>query len=165
MTLATHIVIARAVGKKLAIANPLAGFLVGWASHYLADLIPHWDYRLASLTYRDPETKKEKMRARGALGDYLKVGLDAFLGFAVAVAFSYPQNWSEWLTLGAIAFGAVFPDFLQFLYYITGNWKILKYFQSFQEFMHTKIKLGRKPLIGIAFQAIIFLLAVFFILH
>ena len=160
MVLSTHIVIARAITKPLAAGSPILGFFVSWASHYLSDLVPHWDYRLDSLIDEDPKTRAKKLRTRDALGDYIKVAFDALFGAVVAYLMVVPQTAHDWIYLGAVILGSVFPDFIQFLYYLT-NWKFLKLFQDFQELLHTKIKLGPKPLIGIPFQAAIFLLAVF----
>ena len=53
MTLTTHSLIAAAVTKPLAAANPLLIFAAAFASHLIADAIPHWDYPLASLVKKE----------------------------------------------------------------------------------------------------------------
>lgn len=154
MILATHIVVAEAVAKKLSGGNPVLGFLIGWVSHYLADTIPHVEYKLFSFGeegIRTDLTRKEKTR------DYLVVSLDALIGILVSVWLLRPTGSKELVYVLAVALGSVLPDFMQFLYKVLG-FRFLKPMQDLQEFVHTKIKWRNYPVLGAISQLAVILI-------
>lgn len=162
MTLATHIVIAAAASKPIGMAHPILVFLVSLASHYLSDAIPHWDYHLSSLPERKDMRERAFSSVRAFLHDFKKIALDALLGTVIVLATLRPQTGEQYFFLALIVVGSTLPDFLQGVYYAT-HWKVLEPIQRFHDFMHTKIKLGPYPKFGIPFQAIIALIAVYFL--
>ena len=162
MTLTTHMVIAAAVTKKIAAHHPVVGFFAAVASHYLADAIPHWDYPIRA-TIHDGNKEKRRWGDDRALlrRDIGYCALDALLGAAIVLLLIRPSSAAQWLgAIGAIVGGAL-PDFLQGLY--LSGCALLKPLQKFHDSMHTKIKLGRYPALGIPFQLGILLTAAFFI--
>jgi hypothetical protein len=163
MTLATHIVIGAAVARPLMAFNPGFAFLAAFISHYLADAIPHWDYNLDSIADRDEDLKKHWVITRASLSrDITHAALDAFLGTAFIFTFFPPTSLETFLWAAATIMGAVLPDFLQGLFMIRRpSW--MYPIQKFHTIMHTKIKLGPYPLIGIPFQCIIFIFFLYFL--
>ena len=154
MTLATH----AATGALLAAfvpEHPVVAFCLGFGSHFLLDMVPHWDYRLRSLegknvavfhsdgtseTEIDPMTMKMPF-GRDFLLDLLKIGFDFFLGILVGCVV-FPLIFHFPLTL-AVAVGAVsatLPDFLTFLY-TKFPYGILKTIMEFHMKIHTAFKL------------------------
>ena len=158
MTLTTHAAIAAAVAKPFLTFNPVIAFFVGVASHYLSDAIPHWDYSLHSV---DHEHKGKDhivwhFGARSFVIDIARIASDALLGALLVYVIARPQSLHEALPLAAAIIGGILPDFLQGVYF-TKKADFLKPLQKFHDTMHTKIKLGPYPAIGIPFQLAILL--------
>lgn len=165
MTLTTHIIIAEVVARPLARLNPIFGFIVGILSHYLLDAIPHWDYKLKSSLANEnrlPGEKKIRFTRESFWPDVAKTALDTFIGLIIILFLMPPKSIHETVFLLATAFGGVLPDFLQGAYG-SGYAEFLKPVQKFHDTMHTKIKLGPYPLIGVPFQIFIILIAVYFL--
>lgn len=161
MTLTTHIVIAAAVTKSLVGFHPAFAFLAAAASHYLSDAIPHWDYKILSL-----ENGKDNIRwpfgTKSFWKDLSRFAMDGLLGVGILYLFLHPRHLEDFLFFSAIIAGSTFPDFLQGLYF-TRYFNFLRPMQRFHDKIHTKIKLGPYPLIGIPLQAILFLSALYFL--
>jgi hypothetical protein len=164
MTLTTHIAIAAAVTKTFAVQNPVIGFFIAVATHYAADAIPHWDYRLHAAS-AFAGVPKENWTADQAgtfraliVRDIRSIALDGITGALAALIVIRPATTTQWLWLGAVIVGGCLPDLLQGLY--LGGVRFLKPLQTFHDRMHTSIRLGPYPLIGIPFQALIFLAAI-----
>ena len=161
MVLSTHAVIGAAAASIFP-AHPVWGFFIGFASHFLADAIPHWHYTLATTT-KDKE-KKHTLDADMAINehflfDLLKIGSDALIGIAVALIF---LGASQPLLLSATLFGAlggIIPDGLQFVYW---KWRHepLRSLQRFHLWIHAKTDYDDKPIFGPALQATIALVCV-----
>jgi hypothetical protein len=166
MTLATHIVIAGAITRPIASAHPLILFAVSLLSHYLADAIPHWDYKIASIDEKAKEnvdTLEWQFKDPRFWKDVTRFAFDALVGFGILLFFTHPQTLPEFLKIVLIAAGGVLPDFLQAVYF-TRKAEFLKFAQRIHDFFHTNIRLGPYPLIGIPFQALFFLLSLYFLL-
>lgn len=161
MTLTTHIVIAAAVTKPLMAINPVFGFLAAIASHYLSDAIPHWDYNLTSLIgEKNHEKPHWQFNRFSLLHDLRNVAIDGLLGAGIVFLFFWPDSAAELMPLIFIITGAILPDFLEGLY-ATRHVPFLELPHRLHEKIHTKIKLGPYPFIGIPFQIIIFLIAIY----
>ncbi len=154
MVLATHAMIGAAVANMFP-THPVLSFFAGFASHFLADAIPHWHYALASTT----EDKKNKMNADMLINkhfpiDLFKISIDALLGIACAVLLlgvSRPYIFSATL-LGAA--GGILPDGLQFCYW---KWRHepLTSLQRFHLWVHATRRLDDRPIFGPALQIIL----------
>lgn len=165
MTLATHILVAGAITRPLAGAHPALLFLIALASHYLMDLIPHWDYKIHSIPEKHKESPDEihwNFFDKVFWKDVFRFGIDAFIGFGVLLLFSWPESWPAFFKIFFISAGAVLPDFLQGVYF-TRKAEFLRPVQRIHDFFHTRLRLGPYPLIGIPFQAIFFLTSIFFL--
>lgn len=167
MTLTAHIVIAAAVAKPLAAYHPAFAFLTALASHYLSDAIPHWDYKILSISKNHDEPDRDAIRwpfgTKIFWKDLARFATDAFLGAGILYIFLRPKSLEDFLFFAAIVSGSVLPDFLQGLYF-TRYFNFLRPLQRFHDKIHTKIKLGPYPLIGVPFQAALFFAAIFFLL-
>ena len=162
MTLATHIVIAAAVTKKIALYHPVIGFFAAIASHYFSDAIPHWDYSLHASEHDDDIRMRRWGNNRALLlADLRHVALDGLLGAGIVLLAIRPVSAAQWMWAALSVVGGVLPDFLQALYF--SGMRFLLPFQRLHDWAHTEIKLGHYPLIGVPFQAAIFLLALFFL--
>lgn len=115
MTLATHAITGAAVAS-LTPQQPILGFVAGFASHYLIDAIPHWDYPILSDSIH-PQKGNIRMRFdRVFFRDARNFTLDAALGIIVALlVFAYPPTGLATLTIMAGAIGGILPDPLQFV--------------------------------------------------
>lgn len=165
MTLATHITIAAAVTKPLASFNPVFTFVAAVASHYLSDAIPHWDYPLLSVAdNEDPEKKRWSFTKRSFLTDLSRVAFDGLLGATIVTLLIWPNTTKEVLYVLSVIIGGALPDFLEALYHTRRpELQFIKPLSRFHQKIHTKIKLGPYPLIGIPLQLIILALSILFI--
>lgn len=162
MTLATHIVIASAAAKYIAPADPALAFAAGIASHYLSDAIPHWDYTIHSAKDREDKGKlRFEFSRKPLLRDLAQMSLDGAIGSAVVIFFLWPLTAPDILWGLAVIVGSCLPDFLQGVYFSLKRPRWLEPVQRFHDFFHTRIQLGPYPLIGIPFQIIIFLIALY----
>ena len=161
MTLATHAVVGAATAT-LCPSHPIIAFSAGFASHFLLDAIPHWDYKILS-KYADPNlamcvnsqgssSSSRIKRDRWFWFDLLRTGCDVLLGAAIILIFLQPRSRIQWLTIGAGAFGAILPDFLQFVYMRFPHQPLVALQKFHIYLMHAKSDLNDRPFIGIASQ-------------
>lgn len=162
MTLTTHSIIAAAVTSPIAHLHPALTFVVALASHYLSDAIPHWDYRLESIGETKDADKREWSHSRNTLlRDIARFSADGFLGAGIVLLIAWPTTQAEWLWTASAIIGGSLPDFLQGLY--MAKLRFLKPHQRVHDFIHSAIRLGPYPLIGIPFQLAIALIALWYI--
>ena len=165
MTLATHIVIAGAITRPIASAHPALLFLVSLASHYLADAIPHWDYDIRSIDEKNKENAdaiRLNFSEKAFWWDFFRFGIDAAIGFGILLFFMWPESWPAFFKVFLISAGSVLPDFLQGVYF-TRKAEFLKPVQRLHNYFHTRLRLNPYPLIGIPFQALFFLISLYFL--
>jgi hypothetical protein len=158
MILSTHAFVGALAGRLLP-DSPVAAFAVGFASHFLLDAIPHWDYQLSSIQGEGME-KNMVVRSRAFLRDSIKMGTDLVLAvFMVWFAMKEMPGASPSMIAGAI--GGFSPDALQFLF-----WKVrsepLASIQRFHQWVHTSVRI-KNPHVGIPAQmAVVIILTVLF---
>lgn len=153
MTLATHAVIGAAAGYVFR-AEPAAALAAAFASHLLFDIVPHWDYSLASSIH--PKSEEKFKADKRTLADLFKIGADALTGIIIALAV-FNGMMPPWLIILSAAAG-IFPDFLQFIYKVGA--KFLWPLQRFHDLIQSFVDLKRRPAAGILLQAAIALGAV-----
>ena len=114
MVITPHMLVGAAVGAQS--PNVWAAFIFGLLSHFLLDMLPHWDYL-------------DRLKITKIV-DLIKIGLDFILGTIIVLVFvwTFPQKL---LIIFAIA-GALLPDILVFLY---AHLKI-KWLKPFFQFHH-----------------------------
>ncbi len=159
MIFSAHAIVGAAVAQMFP-ENPVLGFCAAFASHFVCDAIPHWEYHLRSAHIDSANELNNDMKInRAFLFDLARMGLDALLGVAVAAYLFQPwfegvpeQRWlpetTQWM-IGVV--GGLLPDFLQFVY-----WKLRREpligLQKFHLWIHSKKKLDKYPILGILFQ-------------
>jgi hypothetical protein len=120
MTLTTHAIVG-AAAASLVPHYPVAGFVLGFASHFAIDSIPHFDE--GSLLH---STQKDNRRpfarsihyGKELLYDFSLVGFDALLGFLLSVAILWGLFHIPLYIVLLGAFAALLPDGLQFIYFV-----------------------------------------------
>lgn len=145
MTLSTHAFIGAAITTALP-EHVYAGVAIAFASHFVLDAIPHWDYKILSAC-ANPENPSPFAINKAFCFDLVRIGTDFALG--ALLAFYFYQSSLPWLWfLGFIA--ATLPDFLQFVYskYPRG---ILALLQKFHVWIHTDIRL-KNAFLGVTSQ-------------
>jgi hypothetical protein len=146
MILVTH----GAVGGALAVlsaGNPAVAFAAGFASHFILDAFPHWDYPL-----KTNFSSGERPAMRSIARDVAVVSLDGIAGLALPVLILMPEAGTTVILAGAL--GAIAPDFLQFVWFVFRP-RALAQLQYFHEWIHTGIRLTGRPFIGVVSQALI----------
>lgn len=161
MTLTSHAVVGAAIVSAVP-THPVLAFSLGFCSHFLLDAIPHWDYPLGSMLEDKENPMNSDMKiGKSFLFDLCKIGLDFLLGFILTFLFfglGRDFSYNNVLFFGAL--GAVLPDALQFLYFKWRHEPIVS-LQKFHQWIHSKIELKDKPVLGISSQIIFIALVVF----
>lgn len=170
MILSSHIIAASAVAapllaKPFNFANAALVFIVSFLSHYALDMIPHWDYKMASIgdkniSFAGNNEEKEFIKnSKFILIDFFKNtadGLIGLLGAFLILGFSF--NFKHLFFIFIIAFASILPDFLEFLYLFSKKFP-LDIIHKFHNFVHGKRMFLNKPFFGIVSQ-ILTLLAI-----
>lgn len=151
------------VGLLLAqyMPNPAAAFVVGAASHYLLDAVPHGDTGLG------PWLTGGHARRRILTIETMDLGLATIA--VLALVGSHPTTW--WLTLVAGAVGGVTPDLLWGVRFVfdSKGWRIplitpfLHHHDRWHSWGHAKHPYDIPFAAGLIVQAI--LLTAIFLLH
>lgn len=154
MVLATHAVVGTIIASTFT-SNPYIAFAIGFASHFLLDPIPHWDYALHSFK-KDPEGKlnHDMVLGKTFILDLLRIGTDATLGTIISfILFLYVLKISTIPVILASVIGAILPDPLQFVYWKTKS-KLLLPLQKFHVKIHGR-SLNIHPLHGASLQVLV----------
>lgn len=148
MILSTHAVIGSSISYAFSL-NPIASFVAGFASHFLLDAIPHWDYQLES-SHIHPE-KSHETNSRELFRDLVKIFFDVVIGIGLSI-FVFHSGYMFAILCGA--FGAMSPDFMHLLYSKFPKGLILRFYQ-FHSWIHSDLKLNDRPILGPALQVIV----------
>jgi hypothetical protein len=149
LTLTTHAVVGAAI-VSLMPAHPLLGLCLAFASHFLLDALPHWDYPIRSSSV-NPRIAAPMKYDHVLFLDMLTIGGDAALGVALGVIlFTRPTEVSVILVFfGACA--GILPDLLQFAYMRFPR-EPLTSLQQFHGWIHTSRRMSTRPILGIVSQ-------------
>ena len=148
MILSTHAIVGGAVASLLP-SHPVLVVVLGFASHFVIDAIPHWDYPLQSISVK-PGADNRKLRLdRRLVLDLFLISLDAFAGLAAAIFLFAPPASPVVIALGAVA--GMLPDPLQFAHSLYPH-QPLKILQRFHVWIHSKQRLGWR--LGASTQAL-----------
>jgi len=107
MTLSTHTAIGALIGGS--IGNPLLGFIIGFISHLLVDMIPHGDAGLRK--------KYHSRQARKAGLAY--VSIDGAMAILLLLVFFNLIDFDSRFVFTAAVAGSVLPDILVGVYELT----------------------------------------------
>ena len=169
MTLATHAVVGAAVAELFP-NHPVTAFAVGFASHFILDAIPHWDYKILS-NYANPNvamcTNAHGLQSSSKIKpdrlfklDILRIGCDFALGIILILVLFQPYGLNKLLVLALGAFGAILPDFLQFIYMRFPHQPLVALQKFHISLMHAKSDLNNRPIIGITSQVAVMICTV-----
>jgi hypothetical protein len=147
MILTTHAVVGAALASFVP-SHPAVAFVLGFASHFILDAIPHVDYPIKSRSV-NPKIGAPMAFDKALLQDVVTIGSDGLFGMLVSLLlFSTSANF--WAVLmGAV--GAMLPDPLQFAY---TRWphEPLRTLQRFHLWAHSKRQMN-SVVLGIGTQA------------
>ena len=167
MILTSHIIAASAIVaplalKPLTIFNLAAIFFISFISHYLLDLIPHWDYKLSLWDFKE-KGEKAILSKKNIIRDSVKISIDLILGVAVGFwIIGLPIGFEGFFMIGLIIFASCLPDILQVSYIFWKKFPLVQ-LQKLHSIFHAKLKLNNQPIKGIAIQAIVLILIILFI--
>lgn len=137
MILSTHAIVGGAIASLLP-SHPAAAAIVGFASHFAIDAIPHWDYPLHSISLGKGANNRRLPFSSATLTDFAIIGIDASAGFGLAL-WIFAAEGSIW-TIAIGAFAAMLPDGLQFLHTLHPR-GFLHMLQRFHWRIHSKLAL------------------------
>jgi hypothetical protein len=161
MILSTHAIVGAALATFVP-SHPVAAFMMGFASHFALDAIPHWDYPIKSPSV-NPRIGAPVVFDKALVQDALSIGFDGLLGIiAACVLFGSPANfWS--ILLGAV--GAILPDPLQFVH-ARAPFEPLRTLQRFHIWAHTNKQI-KGVVLGAGMQAalVAFVVALTAVIH
>ena len=146
-----HMIVGAALGAYS--PNVLIAFGLGFFSHYLLYLLPHWDYIDDIKDFNFRGSKKENLR------HLKKISLDFIIGVALVVLLSWSQPQRALIFIGAIA--AILPDVLE-AFYENFDLKFLNRPSRIHSRVHGKIHHSKNLSFwrGLPIVFIIFLIAV-----
>ena len=167
MTLGTHITAGVAAASPF-LVGPLAGssgapvgaFVFAVASHYLIDMIPHWDWPIQSIENTTANFRDGHIRSRGAVASDLAISvIDMSIGaLAVALAIALAGVSLPLGILCAAMVGGVLPDALQLVYFMYKKEPMIL-LQAFHSRVHSKTRFPSDEVLrGILLQSPVFLL-------
>ena len=150
MILSTHAVVGAAIASFLP-SHPAAAFVLGFASHFALDAVPHWDYPIHSPSV-DPKIGAPLKFDRALLRDAVTIGSDGLFGLIAALfLFASPQTQGV-ILLGAL--GAMLPDALQFVH-ARFPYEPLRTLQRFHRRMHTDKEIKQHVVLRIGSQVLL----------
>ena len=124
MTLTTHATVGTLIGYS--IGDPVAGFVLGFISHLLLDMVPHGDHDM-NINFRVNKTRMKRIFAYGMVDTIAAIFLILIL-----------INWKDLVSINAISWaiaGAILPDLLIGLHDLT-KWKWLEPFNKLHFYFH-----------------------------
>ncbi len=130
-----------------------AAFVIGLISHYLLDMIPHYDHNVEPLLQKDRVGIKKTLSL---------IALDGLASVILPLLIFWPATAAQFLIISAAIIGSVLPDFLQGLNLVFKNSNFLRTHQNFQEWIHTKMRINHIPHIAIPAQVAFNLLFIWF---
>lgn len=154
MTLTTHAIVGAAAAQIFP-SHPVLGFFAGFASHFLIDSIPHWDYKILSFKEGEAGHLNDDMILNSKfLIDLLRIGADFWIGIILSLLIYTKLTNSNPLIIILGSLGGIFPDPLQFLYWKT-KFKLLEPLQRFHIWIQDGMHFRHRPLIGIPLQILL----------
>ena len=145
MTLTTHALVGASLAA-LVPEHPVAGFAVGFLSHFVLDAIPHWDYHLRSRLDNNERPLDGDIRINGDFArDLIHVAFDGLLGVLVALLIFRPDTDRALATIVLGGLGGELPDALQLAYFKIRR-EPLTALMRFHMWVHADGKIGRWPL-------------------
>jgi hypothetical protein len=153
MILTPHLLLGAAIGSKF--SSPATVIILSFASHYLLDFLPHYEYDVSVLKNKNAGLSKKYLWALA------KVFLDFLIGTGLALWLIWPAPHKTMAIWGMAA--AILPDGLLFLHWLWPKQPILKFLAIFHQAVHC-LK-NRSPVwLGIMVEVAVIILAIVFLL-
>ena len=147
MILSTHAIVGAAIASFLP-SHPTAVFVLGFASHFVLDAMPHWDYPIMSAAV-DPKAGAPMTFDRALLRDAVVIGSDGLLGILGALLLFASSDGLLSILLGA--FGAMLPDPLHTIHAHFPH-EPLRTLQRFHRWIHTEKRIKEDVILGVGSQ-------------
>jgi hypothetical protein len=147
MILSTHAIVGAAIASFLP-SHPTTAFVLGFASHFVLDAIPHWDYPIRSAAV-DPKIGAPMTFDRALLRDAVVIGSDGLLGILSALLLFASSDGLWSILLGA--FGAMLPDPLHTIH-AHFPYEPLRTLQRFHRWIHTDKRIKEDIILGVGSQ-------------
>lgn len=146
------LVIHAAAGATLGaqVQNPFLAFFLGLISHYLLDAIPHGDEKL-----RQDFEDKHRIKCT------FIVGIDFVLTILTIITMVWLDAPPNPLGLASGIFGALLPDFIQLIYFLSSHPWLKKFSNLHNAFHYNNTRFNLGYIRGFLFQAIILILLFF----
>jgi hypothetical protein len=84
MILSTHAIVGGAIASLMP-SHPVLAVVAGFASHFVIDAIPHWDYPLQSIAIGKGADNRCLRLSQNVVLDLAVIALDACAGLTLAV--------------------------------------------------------------------------------
>lgn len=151
MTLTTHAIIGAATARVFSF-NPVAAFFAAFASHFLIDALPHWDYFLRSVKKDEQNVMNNDMViGKNSFVDLAKIGFDTLVGLILSYVIFQPAEGYDIFIVAIGAVAGILPDPLQFIYFKWRHEPMVS-LQKFHMWIHTDLKLEGRWLSGSVLQ-------------
>lgn len=144
-----HVLVGILLGLKL---NPILAIPIAFLSHFIIDMIPHWD------SYFDKKNFQKTGKAEIKKKDVFIRGADGIISLAIIAVFLY-NSPNIFIFLAIIA--SLLPDISKLGYYL--GLRNAKWFKAYLKF-HTKIQFDVPIFWGIITQIILALILGFAII-
>lgn len=146
-----HVVVGAAIAAK--VTNPLLAVPLAFGSHFVLDMVPHWNPHINTELKRDG--KVSSMSKAIIVGDVL-----AGLAAGIAIANTASVDQVHMFVILMASFAAVLPDVIEGPYFFLGwRHKFLLKWLNFQK----AIQVDTTPFIGIFTQIVTVLAALWWI--
>ncbi|MBI4993349.1 hypothetical protein HZC33_00070 [Candidatus Wolfebacteria bacterium] len=180
MILSSHIVAASALSAPLinqpfSFLNSALVFIISFLSHFLIDMIPHWDYKTAfgEKIKKADEFVDSKELKNLFQSDLVKFFFDGILGIVLSLAifnfsdFLIDFNFEKIFMFSLIILGGILPDALNAFYFFRKKYlnekSFLEYFHRFHNSVHGKSIFNGKFFLG-AFSQILTIVEIIFLI-
>lgn len=137
-------------------AYPSLAIAAAFASHFLLDAIPHWDYPIRSDSV-NPSVAAAMKYDRALVTDILTISADGMLGIALTLLLLARPNDSALVFAGATA--AILPDAFQFAYMRFPREPLVS-LQRFHLWMHASRDMRGRAVLGVSAQIALVLFVV-----
>jgi len=154
MILASHIIVSGLLGATT--QNYFLAAIFGFVSHYILDVIPHWDSYLSPKFYVKAEAEDGKfIKEKFFWKEAGKIVIDILIGLGLLFIFLKNLSYINITAVFISVFFGILPDPLQ-LFYLMTKWRFIKWNFDLQEFVHYLIhsKIDQKFWPGIIIQTI-----------
>lgn len=137
----------------------VVAFILAFLSHYILDMMPHTDYDINGFMDNETKTVRSIFSDLKAATHLIFIFIDFIVATILCILFFVRNESTLYITLIGV-FGALLPDFFQFMFYKFKNQPWI-FFQKIHDKTHHIIKFKHNNLWGIIFQILVPLFFIF----